>query len=452
MHKQFTSFFSWLFAGVILLLYNLLLPILVLLALFPWLLKTIRRKGLSWQLFEKIGFLPSYKKHYTPLYYLHAVSVGEVGIALKLITLWHQKIPQAQFIIATGTSTGLAIAKNHSKKHAFIHAHYAPLDIPPCLFLAFHQIQPTQVVLIEAEAWPNLLSICQVKKIPTSLVNARLSERSFQRFLMVRRLISPFFNLLRVICLQEEEDKARFKQLLIDPSKLSLTGSIKFDPSTDTLPPPLSKKKDHLLHLLLTHPKKNPRPIILLASTHPREEKKILSALNDLPALFIIAPRHVERMRDVLQDIRNIQYTPLLLSKALTMHTQDIIQWCQDNPKTCLCIDSTGELASWTAKASIAIIGKSWEAHGGQTPIEAILAKVCVITGPYMENFEPLIAQLEQAKGILKLSDYASLQKKMHFVLENPEQKANLEKTALLFLQKHANATSRTLDIISHYG
>src|SRR5205085_5606476 len=115
--------------------------------------------------------------------WLHAVSVGEVAIALKLARTISVKHPAARFVLTTTTTTGFAFAEHNASPE--IEVMYSPLDFWPVMRRAFTVIRPERIVLVEAEVWPNLSAEARDRRIPIALVNARLSpgsERRFRRF------------------------------------------------------------------------------------------------------------------------------------------------------------------------------------------------------------------------------------------------------------------------------
>ena len=143
--------------------------------------------------------------------WLHAVSVGEVMIALKLATKMQEREPSLRIALTTTTTTGFALASRQAPE--WIEVLYTPLDFWPVMRRAFALIQPIGIVLVEAEVWPNLTAIAHRQKIPIALVNARLSPRSEGRFRAFNLFVRPYFQKLDLICVQEQEDVARWESL-----------------------------------------------------------------------------------------------------------------------------------------------------------------------------------------------------------------------------------------------
>ena len=144
---------------------------------------------------------------------------------------------------------------------------YTPLDFWPIMRRAFALIQPIRIVLVEAEVWPNLTAIAHRQKIPIALVNARLSPRSEGRFRTFNLFVRPYFQKLDLICVQEQEDVARWESLGADPARIFPVGSIKFDPENVAPRPEVPRAVLDRLGIDAG------RPILLGGSTHPGEEE-----------------------------------------------------------------------------------------------------------------------------------------------------------------------------------
>lgn len=424
--------------SLVLIFYNLVLPVFFIVAFPAWLIKMWKRGGYG------TGLLERFAKFETPLseeprdtVYVHAVSVGEVLIALKLIEAWIAKHPEVKIVLAATTSTGHEVACEKSPKS--VRVIYSPLDFGWIVRAVFRRFKPQQIVLIEAEAWPNLLNLARKKGILVSMVNARLSSRSEARFQKFGTLVKPLFAMIDQVCVQNDEDAERFKSLGIGAEKIHVTGSIKFDPSGGTAP----RKRDSFQEILddfgATHD--GGRQVVLAASTHAGEENLLGSAHleSGTKALYVVVPRHAERREDVKADLKSCGFEVVLRSDY----------HAPDNPeKACLVVDTTGELRDWTAHADLVIIGKSWLGEGGQNPAEAIAAGVPVITGPNMGNFEPLVSMLKKVDGIRVLTSAEKLGDTINELLNEPDLSSNICERARKALESHANAVEKTIELL----
>ncbi|MFD2258044.1 3-deoxy-D-manno-octulosonic acid transferase [Luteolibacter algae] len=419
---------------IILIIYRALLPALFILAFPGWIVKMIRRGGFGTALNERLGIYFS-EIDYEPngAVHLHAVSVGETILALKLLREWSSTFPYARFVLATGTSTGHDTATRASIPN--LRVTYSPLDFPWMVKSYLRRFEPAKILLIEGEIWPNLLRICDKKKIPVMLANARVSPRSAKRFQKFSPLLQPFFSRLDAVCIQEKEHEALWQQLGVPPENIHFTGSLKFDPQSVNPPTPRSDFAEMLAAF------GENRPVILAASTFPGEEILIAEAIHaaDPNFLPVIVPRHAERRSEVFQDLSQVGFSVTLRS----MFPEKIAT----GDKQVFVIDSTGELATWTAHADSVIIGKSFQSHGGQNPAEAIIASKPLILGPHMENFQPLVRNLLAVGGALTAVNQSAITTAIQTSLLPTESK-RLTENASRILSLHQGATQRHLKVL----
>ncbi len=420
-------------------LYNLLWPVGLLLFLPGYLIKMFRRGGYRSKFGQRLGWYDSEVRRRLARQkstWLHAVSVGEVGIALKLAAEMRVLQPDLQCILTTTTTTGFAFASKNALP--WIEVMYNPLDFWPIMRRAFSVLKPAKIVLVEAEIWPNLVAEAHAHGIPIALANARLSPRSERRFRRFRQFVTPTFRLLDLICVQEPEDVDRWAALGVDRSRIHCTGSIKFDPGNISLDPTLA------CNVLREFEIDANRPILLGGSTHSGEEEILASIFMELrsqfPGLFlVIAPRHAERGREVQRSLKQ-------LGLRVVLRTQPIADAASD----CLILDSTGELRNWYAAATIVFVGKSLTVHGGQNPAEAIAAGKPVLFGPHMENFAALARSLVEQKGAIQVENKKGLKEAISTLLNDENRREKLSQDAHRVLEKHRYATARAAKLINY--
>ncbi len=424
--------------ALVLLLYNLLLPVALLAALPGHLLKMRRRGGYRKGFGERLGVYSRDKRCALagldrPLW-IHAVSVGEVNIAAKLIVALREADPGVPIVLSTTTPTGQAIARRGGADVVIYH----PLDLPPCARSALRKVKPRGLVLVEAEVWPNLVSMARRRGIPISLVNARLSPRSERRYRKFRAFAAPVFGLLDNVCVQELEDVARWEALGVPPERITHAGSIKFDAAGGGSPRPRAEFRA----LLDKHLGGRRATILLAGSTHAGEEALIggmyLRLRERFPDLhYLVAPRHAERRGEILEELRAAGLNPALRSEGGGAGEAD-----------CLVIDSTGELGAWYCEADLVVIGKSFLAEGGQNPVEPLFAGKPVFYGPHMENFAALVAMLDREGGAEGVEDIEGLEAKLSESLERPAQAEAMVGRAIGVLAAHDGAAARTAAVV----
>jgi len=421
------------------LFYNLLYPLGLLLFLPGQISKLLRRGNYRHGFGQRFGVydrelqvrLASHR-----CTWIHAVSVGEVALALKLSAKLKELDPDFFCVLTTTTTTGFAFANQEAG--AEMEVLYSPLDFWPIMRRAYAVIRPIRVVLVEAEVWPNLAAEARGRGLPLALVNARLSQRSERRFRRFLFLIAPTFHCLDLVCVQEAEDVERWVALGVPRERIQHVGSIKYDPMETTVNP------DSPLQVLRAFGIDGDRSILFGGSTHAGEEEvlgEIFQRLRaDFPAFtLIVAPRHVERAGEIRTRLARLGLNVSLRSEAGAARAL---------PPDCILLDSTGELQNWYAVATIVFVGKSLTARGGQNPVEPILAGKPVLFGPHMENFSTLAQALVANQAAIQIHDPNSLQEKVAWLLRDREAALRLVANAQAVLARHSGATGRTAMLV----
>jgi 3-deoxy-D-manno-octulosonic-acid transferase len=418
-------------------IYNLLWPLALVFFLPGYLVKMFRRGGYREKFGQRLGNYDAHLRarlYWKKSIWLHAVSVGEVTIALKLARQIRILKPDVHCVLTTTTTTGFAFANQNAPD--WIEVMYSPLDFWPIMRRAFAAIRPTAIILVEAEVWPNLVAEAHAGKIPIALVNARLSPRSEKRFRMFRSFVAPTFRLLDAICVQNLEDLERWRALGVEADRIHHVGSIKYDPQNAEVDPDLPAA-------ILAGFGLEKRTVIFGGSTHSGEEKVLAEVFRALrkdfvDLLLILAPRHTERTAEIQRELEAIGFHVALRSQLPVL----------DPSLDCLLIDSTGELRDWYGVATLAFIGKSLLARGGQNPAEAILAGKPVVFGPHMENFAVLADTLVTQRGALQVNSATELQLAMSALLANPDDREEMARNARKALDTHRGAAARTAQLI----
>jgi 3-deoxy-D-manno-octulosonic-acid transferase len=420
------------------LIYNIVFPVGLLVFLPAYLLKMIRRGQYADKFGQRLGIYTAdvrARLRARESVWLHAVSVGEVTVALKLASAMQLREPALKFVLTTTTTTGFALANKQAPDS--VEVLYTPLDWWPIMRRAFDVIRPSKLVLVEAEVWPNQVAEASRRGIPIALVNARLSPRSETRFRRFAFLVAPLFRQLDLVCVQEEEDVARWAAVGAARIRIRHVGSIKFDVENVRVAPEQPRE------LLTAIGVAQDRPILLAGSTHPGEDRILAQVFVNLrgefPDLFlIIAPRHVERARDVAAQAQEIGLRVRFRSDVAGVTDVD-----------CLVLNTTGELRDWYAVATVVFIGKSLTVRGGQNPVEPIVAGCPVIFGPHMENFATLARSLVSHDAAVQVADATALGGAIAGLLRDEAARDRLVANARGVLGAHRGATMRTVDLLS---
>lgn len=419
------------------LLYTLLLSIVAPLFLYG-LFKRKQGKpsvGRRWK--EHFGVTPNIaRKPGQPVVWFHAVSVGEVIAVSPLIRRYADANPNHTIVITTTTPTG---AEQADKLSDIAQHRYMPLDFTFAVKSFLERIQPSKLIIVETELWPNTLSTVSRAGIPIAVINARLSERSCQHYAKVK----PFFWLaaqhIDRFCCQFNEDAERFIRLGVDSQRVSVTGSIKFDINV--------KPETHTAGSALRTALSATRPVWIAASTHEGEDEKVLTAhkrlVKTLPnALLLLVPRHPERFNRVEQ--RCVEFGFAVERKSQTQSTIA-------NTTSVFLGDTMGEMMTYLAASDVCFMGGSLIGNkvGGHNVLEPAALGVPCITGPSYFNFTQVVEQMRSANAIEVVQDESQLAQSIETLLGNPEQRATLARAAQQVVKQSQGAIDRTLTLIN---
>lgn len=420
------------------LIYTLLLCVASVLAAPLWVWKMKKRGGWGTGLIERLGVItPEELEPYKGADYYHAISVGEVAMAIKVIKECQKLDASYRAVIAVTTATGHEIARLKAPENT--HLIYAPLDFPTFLKKAFRPLKPRQIVLVDSELWPNMLHYAQKHGIPVKIINGRLSERSYNRFLKVSALTKRLLSSVTTVCTDGEIQVARWQHLGIPEERIYDVGSLKFDFASPPLPP--SEEFHEMVESLGSG-----KPTIILSSTHPGEEKLLAELLKDVsfPFRLIAVPRHAERREEVSKNLQSIGYHVILRSQFKTPKFDPLLS-------SVLLVDTTGELSRWLQLADLVIMGKGWIKKGGQNPFESAILGIPTLCGPHMDNFQPLLGELVAKDGAIQVSSHKQLIQAVDNLLRNPDRAQQIGKKGQYFLETKTGATHKTSKVILHH-
>jgi 3-deoxy-D-manno-octulosonic-acid transferase len=424
-------------------LYNILFIIFFVLSA-PYYFWRMRRRG-NWlpgfgQRFAKYD--PSLKQAVTNRHviWMHAVSVGEVNLCTQIIRVLEPRVPNLKIVVSTTTTTGMAELRRRLPTH--VSKIYYPVDRRKFVNRALATINPSAIVLVEAEIWPNFLWRAQRLGIPVFLANARLSERSYPRYKRFSLLFRPLFASFTGVGAQNEEDAVRLREVGCHPEAIRVVGNLKFDAAKldeqRTLDVPTMLRQ-------LGVPAD--APILVAGSTHDGEEIILAEMANRLRARFpklflVLVPRHFERCREVGQKLRALDIKFFWRSEfsAKTKKSEGEIE--------CLLVNTTGELRFFYEHATVVFVGKSLTAVGGQNPIEPGALGKAMVFGPNMQNFADVTRSFLAQNGAVQVGSREALEAAIAGLLADESRRAWLGRNALKVVSQNLGALDRTVEMI----
>lgn len=396
----------------------------LLLFLTPIILLKIRRFKKSYVHYrakEALGVWPGVEADL----WIHCASVGEVLAVRPLVLQWREKYPNHRLLMTTMTPTG---AEQVAKAFPFAEHRYLPMDWRFSVKSALKKITCQHLLIVETELWPNLLQFAKRQGVRIEVVNARLSERSFQRYQKFPLVSRPLFALPDCFLAHAQSDALRFEAL--GAKKVLVTGSIKFD-----LAVPEEVFEANWRRQL------GSRFVWVGGSTHHGEEDVLLRTHKTLMqkqanALLLLVPRHPERFEAVYTLAK--QFFDRVALRSQTPPDQ----WSDFDV---VIGDSMGELMYYYQASDMAFVGGSLIKRGGHNPIEPALLGKAVLVGPHTFNFLDITNQLLQVNGAVRCQDEAQLERVVLDLAIQSSQRLRLGQTALRFAEKNQGAVTRVL-------
>ncbi len=351
---------------------------------------------------------------------VHAVSVGEVGVADQFIRAFRRTNPGQRFVVSTTSSTGWKEAVKRLPPEDVVI--YNPLDLPSFVRRALDVLRPAAFIMVETEIWPNLIRECHRRGIPMCIVNGRLSDRTAPTYRRLRFIFGPALRSIGMIQVQSALDAERYVAAGAEPSSVLVTGSFKFDAARRN-----PEKESMAQAFLRAIDFADGRRILLGASTWAGEERLLADCYLSLRAghpdlRLMLVPRHMERAEEVCDDIRAAGLNPVLKSEIDAGRAAARPLGADDVPV----IDTTGEIMGFFPFATVCVVGRTFCSKGGQNMIEPCLCGVATVVGPETQNFRPVMADLLASEAILQVPSIATLKSELGRLLGDAAERAAL--------------------------
>lgn len=396
------------------------------------------RSGLS----QRLGWINT-RKSKKPCVWIHCASVGEILTVKALVKSVGKEFNYLDIVISTNTNTGLSVAKRYFDGRDIF---YFPLDLSWIADKVLDTIQPSCIILIELEIWPNFLMVAAKRHIPLVLLNARISERSLKWYRALSKLSKGFFESLakeeNIFCARTGTDATRLMNLGISGTQVLITGNMKFDNIATDVP---EEEKKRFLYLFGIN---KDDAVIVCGSTHKGEEAILLKTFRQIKeklkqVRLVLAPRHIERTHDLIKLVESAGFRWI---RKTSLDGGNKIG--EQKYETIILVDTVGELLTTYSIADCVFVGKSLVPHGGQNMLEpAGLAKP-IIVGPHTFNFHEEVRLLKEADAIEIIQDESALLNRMMYLLEHPVEAREMGKRAQSAVMKQRGATDRNVKVL----
>ncbi len=363
------------------------------------------------------------------LIWVHAVSVGEVLAVTRLVKALDAALPESFVAISTTTRTGQALARERFGANRVF---YCPLDLAWAVRAYLKALKPRMLVLAETEFWPNLLHGCFGRGIPVAVVNARISDRSWPRYQMLRRLWKPLLGRLSSVLAQSEIDAERLIALGCAAERVAVAGNLKFD----------VRAAEEAEATRLLKAQSSGLRFVVAGSTLEGEEAALLQAwprllAGDSRLAMVLAPRHPERFAAVAALLERSGNRWTRRSKfAEPLKAGEIVL-----------LDTIGELASVYSLASVAFVGGSLVAAGGHNPLEPAQFGVPIVMGPHYANFAAITDSL-RAHDALRIAAKEELAEALAALLGDRTAAEAMGARGREVFERQAGATERCVAVL----
>jgi 3-deoxy-D-manno-octulosonic-acid transferase len=346
--------------------------------------------------------------------WLHALSVGEVTSALPLIQGLRTRFPESRIIVSVTTQGGREVA-DKVLLPLVDRVINGPLDILPVVYYFLRKIRPDIYILVETDFWPNILYALQRNRVPSVLVNGRVSDSSMAGYRRMGLFFRPMFNIFSLLFMQTEHDKENMARLLGHSHNLHAFGNLKYD----TVLLASASDRAGVKELFLPSGK----IFFIAGSTHAGEEQPLLRCYSRLKTIypqlhFILAPRDNNRAGEI-QTLAARYGLTCTRRTSYSFETTDIFL-----------VDTIGELLDFYAVSSVGFVGGSLVNKGGHNPIEPAAMGIPVLFGPDMSDFREIAQALIDAGGAYRVSGEESLEKVLTTLLNEPELRKKKGKAA----------------------
>ena len=372
--------------------------------------------------------------------WVHAVSVGETIAAIPLVKALRLRFPECKIVISNVTETGREVAGKIAGVDLCL---YFPFDYPFVVDMALRKVNPALILIMETELWPNFIRAARRNAIPVLLVNGRISDKSFHRYLRFSWFFRPILANLAALCMQSQEDARRITAIGAPGDRVHVTRNLKYDINAS---PPSSHERDKLRSQYLI-----PADILLFTagSTHNGEEELVIASYRSLiaagvNALLVLVPRHPERGAQVAELLGRAGI-PFTRRSAMAVRRESFVAG------EVLLVDTVGELMHIYAISDLVFVGGSLVPNGGHNVLEPAALRVPVLFGPHMNNFREIAALLLRFSAGVQVADGAELTTMVASLLADREKRLEMGENGARLLAENNGSTERHMAVIERF-
>ena len=371
-------------------IYNLLNLLLLLFSPLILLIRFFLGKEDKKRFKEKFCFF-SKKNDNKQIVWIHGASVGEILSIIPIIKELEKDIKIKKILLTSSTTSSASVILKYKFKKT-VHQYY-PLDINFLTKFFINYWKPKIAIFVDSEIWPNMYKNLHKKNIPLILLNARITNKSFNRWKLFPRFSKNIFSKITLALPQNSETKNYLH--LLGVKNIKKAGNLKYFGNSNN-----KRIKDNLKKRFYK------RNVWCAASTHRDEEifigrvhAELKSKIKNL--ITIIIPRHINRTNSITNELKSIglKYQLHSENKKIKKNTDVYL------------VDTYGETINFYLLSKLTFLGGSMINHGGQNPLEPAREGNYIIYGPNISNFKEVYEMLNFLKIAKKIKSIKEMKK-----------------------------------------
>ena len=394
------------------------------------LIRLIKKKENPKRFKEKLGFFTEHRSK-GKLIWFHGASVGELQSIVPLLEKLEKSKKIDQILITSNTlSSSKVISKIKLKK---ISHQFFPIDNDLVIKRFINHWKPSLALFVDSEIWPNTLINLNKEKIPTILINARITRKSYKRWIKLKNFSKSIFNKFD-LCLSSNKETVSFLKKL-GAKNIKYFGNLKYS-QTENEKIDIDNKTIKFI---------SKKTAWCASSTHNSEEKfaglihnKLKKKYKNL--LTVIIPRHINRKEEIKKQLSNLGLKVHLHEPKTRIHQDTDIYL----------VNSFGKTKSFYSLIRNVFLGGSLIEHGGQNPLEAVRYNCNILHGPNVSNFKEIYEFLYNQKISKKVINLNQTINVLHELFNSKKSQKNIKNKINKIGQKILKKNIDEINLILH--
>lgn len=369
-------------------------------------------------------------------WWLHGASVGEVQGLLPFVQRIREAMSTDRILLSATSPTGLDRGASSVDATRLL-----PLDAPFVVRRALKRLTFDRFVVCETELWPTLFQAVLARGVPCHIINGRVSDYTLGRYLGLRGLFSPVLRGFVSVSVPDDEQRTRFLELGVEPSRIHVTGHTKYDVQPRYCG---EQARDDARREFFPEIQSG-ASIVVLGSIRPGEERAWFSALTRMwsdgkRCKVIVAPRHAEKFSYFWDELQKVPLSVVRRSDSGAMSGRDV---------DVLLLDTMGELERAYAAADLAFVGATLVDIGGHNPLEPAMYGVPVVVGPHTSVIRELITEMRNRRGVIEVVDAEGIYRTLVRLSDRDPVLRDVGAAGRVVSQLHQGSSARVLSVIS---